>query len=284
LQGTARVLTLDGVTPPPQKSGIGRAVSFLKPYFIGLAGSIYLFAIGWTRRSNRAAIVELGHHFGYRHESREKEELPLVALSALVDETVALDIREIDAVDGNLTERELITICRLIRSADASRLFEFGTFDGRTTRNMVANSGPASLVYTLDLPRGGAGATLSPIHRDEIQYATRQASGDRFRGTDEASRIVQLEGDSGSFDFSQFERRMDFVFIDASHTFEYVINDSLHAIEMLGEHGGTIVWHDYSRWDGVTAALNELRRKHSAFKDIVHVADTTLAVLRLPAS
>jgi predicted O-methyltransferase YrrM len=278
------VLKLDGVTPPPQKSGIGRAVSFLKPYFIGLAGSVYLFAIGWTRLRNRAAIVELGHHFGYHHESREKEELPLVALSALVQEPVALDIREIDAVDGNLTERELITICRLIRVSHPNTLFEFGTFDGRTTLNMAANSGPASKVYTLDLPRGRAGTTAAPIHRDEIQYATGQTSGERFRGTDAATHIVQLEGDSGTFDFSPFKGRMDFVFIDASHTFEYVVNDSLHAIEMLGAGGGAIVWHDYGRWDGVTAALNELRRRHPAFNDVVHVAGTTLAVLRVPAN
>jgi predicted O-methyltransferase YrrM len=278
------VLKLEGATPPRLKGGTGRAVSFLKPYFIGLTGSVYLFTVGWIRRRNRAAIVELGHHFGYHHESREKEELPLVALRALVEDTVALDIREIDAVDGNLTERELITVCRLIRGLHPSRLFEFGTFDGRTTLNMAANSGPASLVYTLDLPRGGARATVAPIHRDEVQYATGRTSGERFLGTDAASRIVQFNGDSGTFDFSQFEGRMDFVFIDASHTFEYVINDSLHAIEMLEPGGGTIVWHDYGRWDGVTAALNELRRKHPAFTDVVHVAGTTLAVLRILAT
>jgi predicted O-methyltransferase YrrM len=280
----ARVLKLDGVTPPRPKSGARRAVSFLKPYLIGLAGSAYLFTIGWTRLRNRAAIVELGHHFGYRHESREKDELPLVALSALAQESMALDIREIDAVDGNLSERELIAVCRLIRASHPKALFEFGTFDGRTTLNMVANSGPASKVYTLDLPRGGAAATLAPIHRDEVQYATRQASGERFRGTDAERSIVQLEGDSGTFDFSPFEGGMDFILIDASHTFEYVINDSLHAIEMLEPGGGTIVWHDYGRWDGVTAALNELRRVHPAFEDVVHVAGTTLAVLRIPAT
>jgi predicted O-methyltransferase YrrM len=149
---------------------------------------------------------------------------------------------------------------------------------------MVANSGPAANVYTLDLPRGGAVATAAPIHRDEIQYATGQTLGERFRRTDAETHIVQLEGDSGTFDFSPFEGRMDFVFIDASHTFEYVVNDSLHAIEMLGAGGGIIVWHDYGRWDGVTAALNELRKRHPAFNDVVHVAGTTLAVLRVPAS
>jgi hypothetical protein len=74
---------------------------------------------------------------------------------------------------------------------------------------------------------------------------------------------------------------MDFVFIDASHTFEYVINDSLVALKLLRESGGTIVWHDYGRWDGVTAALHELRSREPAFRDVVQVAGTTLAVLRV---
>jgi predicted O-methyltransferase YrrM len=160
-------------------------------------------------------------------------------------------------------------------------LFEFGTFDGRTTLNLALNSAPGATVYTLDLPRTALSTAVAPIHRDEAQYADKPESGARYRGTEAEPRIIPLEGDSGSFDFTAYEGKIDFVFIDASHTFDYVINDSLEALRLIGSRAGTIVWHDYGRWDGVTAALHELKRKHDAFAGLRQIAGTTLAVVEV---
>jgi predicted O-methyltransferase YrrM len=201
-----------------------------------------------------------------------------VALTHLVPGDSLIDVRAIDAVDGNVSERELITICRLIRAAQPANLFEFGTFDGRTTLNMVVNAGPGATVHTLDLPQSELPSAAARIHAHEVIYADKAQSGERFRGTDAESSIVQLYGDSGQFEFGEYYGKMDFVFIDASHTFDYVVNDSLHALRMLTPRG-TIVWHDYGRWDGVTAVLNQLRRKRSEFHSLVSIAGTTLAVL-----
>lgn len=191
-----------------------------------------------------------------------------------------IDVRAVDAVDGNVSERELITICRLLRSIQPARLFEIGTFDGRTTLNMAVNAAPGAVVHTLDLPRSEIPTAASRIHAHEIVYADKPRSGQRYRGTEAEQSIVQLYGDSGTFDFTPFYGAIDFVFIDASHTFDYVVNDSLHALRMLTSEGGTIVWHDYGRWDGVTAALNQLRRKHREFESLVSVEGTKLAVLQ----
>jgi predicted O-methyltransferase YrrM len=274
------VLTLDDAKAPGNKGALARAVSFVRPYLIGVAGSAYLFSVGWMRPKNRAAIVELCHHFGYRHESREPAELPIIPLSDLIPANSLIDVRAIEAVDGNVTERELVTICRLVRSLQPNKLFEFGTFDGRTTLNMAVNAAPDATAYTLDLPQSAVAHSVGRIHRHEARYAEKAASGGRFRGSDAESRIVQLFGDSGAFDFTPYHGVIDFVFIDASHTFDYVVNDSLQALSMLRSSGGTIVWHDYGRWDGVTAALNELRKKHEAFAPLARLEGTTLALLR----
>lgn len=275
------MLTAEDLEAPPTKGAVGRAVSFLRPYLLGAAGSAFLFAAGWTRPKHRAAIVELCHHFGYRHESREPAELPAIPLSQLVPADTTIDVRAIDAVDGNVSERELITICRMMRSIQPAKLFEIGTFDGRTTLNMAVNAAPGAVVHTLDLPRSEIPTAASRIHAHEIVYADKPQSGQRFRGTDAEPSIVQLYGDSGTFDFTPFYGAIDFVFIDASHTFDYVVNDSLHAVRMLNPEGGTIVWHDYGRWDGVTAALNQLRSKRKEFESLVSVEGTTLAMLDL---
>ena len=282
-RGALSVLSLNGLEPPREKSGVLRALSFLRPYLIGVAGSAYLFSVGWLRWKNRAAIVELDHHFGYHHESREPAELPVITLRELVPGDALVDVRAIDAVDGNVSEYELIAICRLVQKLRPKSLFEFGTFDGRTTLNLAVNADPDARVFTLDLPAAAIDSAASPIHRHELRYAKKTSSGERYRGTDAETRIVQLYGDSGTFDFDPYYGQIDFVFIDASHTFDYVVNDSLHALRMLRPSGGTIVWHDYGRWDGVTAALNQLRVTHESFAAVAHLDGTTLAVLGVSA-
>jgi hypothetical protein len=94
-------------------------------------------------------------------------------------------------------------------------------------------------------------------------------------------RITQLYGDSGTFAFEPYYDSVDLVFVDASHAYEYVVNDSLHALRMLRGGRGTIVWHDYSRWDGVTGALNDLRERHKSFAGLEWIEGTTLALLSL---
>ena len=255
-------------------------MGFIRPWAFGLAGAIYLFAVGWTKSKHRAAIVELCRHFGYSYDVRERASLPTVSAVDIAPSTALVDVREIDAADGNVSERELIIICRIVRSMAPQNLFELGTFDGRTTLNLAANASPQSKISTLDLPRESLGESAAPIHLHEVRFVNKSRSGARYEGTDVEWKIEQLYGDSGKFDFEPYYDRIDFVFVDASHTYEYVINDSLHALKMLRGGRGVILWHDYSRWDGVTRALNDLRRKHPAFSQLMRIESTTLAVLR----
>jgi hypothetical protein len=274
------VLALEDVAPPPRRGGASRAIGFLRPYLFGAGSAAYLFALGWIRPRNRGLIVELSRHFGYTYNVHEQAAVPLVALDELTDETVPIDVRALDSVDGNVSDRELIAICRLVRKARPTLVFEFGTFDGRTTLNIAANAPAQATVYTLDLPADQSDRSAVPLDTRELRYATKPESGARFKGSEMDAKIVQLYGDSGTFDFSPHEGRIDFVFVDGSHVYEYVVNDSLQAVRMLRQGHGTIVWHDYSRWDGVTRALNDLRRRHPAFGGLRWLEGTTLAVLR----
>lgn len=274
------MLTLADLEPPAPKGAIARAISFLRPYLLGVAGSAYLFTVGWMRPKNRAAIVELVHHFGYHHESREPVLLPAIAIGDLAPADCPIDLRAIESVDGNVTDRELVHICRIVSNLEPAKLFEFGSFDGRTTLNLAVNAGKDAVVYTLDLPQSAIETASKPIHRDEVRYADKATSGERYHGTEAEGRIVQLYGDSGTYDFTAYYGNIDLVFVDASHTFDYVVNDSLHALRMLRPSGGTIIWHDYSRWDGVTGALNQLYVKHPSFSNLRQITGTTLAVLR----
>jgi predicted O-methyltransferase YrrM len=160
---------------------------------------------------------------------------------------------------------ELASLAWLVHAINPRLIFEFGTFVGRTTRLLAMNGGPDAELYTLDLPQ------------DQVTHEI----GESFRESPEAHQIKQLYGDSREFDYSAWERRCDFVWVDACHDFNFVRNDSKQALALC-RPGGWIAWHDYrisSRWSGVTRYLREL---HRSYPGIRHLRGTTIAVLQKP--
>ncbi|MEO8576767.1 MAG: class I SAM-dependent methyltransferase [Gemmatimonadales bacterium] len=273
------MLTSPGLDAPAERGRLVRTVSFVKPYVVGLVGSIALFLGGWATWKGRAIIVELCRHFGYDYITRESPALPRVSVDSVSPDSTRIAIAAVQSVDGNVTDRELVTISRLVVARGAKTIFEFGTFDGRTTLNLAINAGSDARVFTLDLPAESTSSTSAPLHPHETRYAEKPVSGARYRGTEVESAITQLYGDSGTFDFAPYRGSVDFVFVDGSHAYRYVVNDSLRAMEML-KPGGAVVWHDYGRWDDVTRALNDLRRTRPEFAGLAWVEGTTLAVLQ----
>lgn len=148
--------------------------------------------------------------------------------------------------------------------------------------NLAANCAQGGKVFTLDLPREQAAATLLPLDVRDKVYIDKPAPGLRYRGTSFEASIVQLHGDSAAFDFSDFYGAMDFVFIDASHKYEYVMNDSRIALRLLRDGRGVIAWHDYTGWwDGVVRALEELHATEPRLAGMRHIEGTDLVYARV---
>jgi predicted O-methyltransferase YrrM len=120
-----------------------------------------------------------------------------------------------------------------------------------------------------------------PLSHDDLKYIDKSGSGLRYVGKECSNKITQLYGDSATFDFSFFWGSIDFVFVDGSHSYEYVLNDSRVALRLLKKNGGIIVWHDYDSWEGVTRALDELFVKAPEFNSLVRFKGTSLACLML---
>jgi SAM-dependent methyltransferase len=209
--------------------------------------------------------------------------LPALAPSQLLSKGVPIRILEPAPADGNISLYELIIIVDLIQTLKPTRLLEIGTFDGRTTLNMAANSSPGAVVFTLDLPKDSLNSTLLPLAPFDAKFIANQAKGSKFADSEYQSKIVQLWGDSATFDFSPFVETMDFVFIDASHSYEYALQDSRTALRLLRNQGGVVLWHDYDTpwWPGVTRALNDLFVQGGAFGGLRHIEGTALAYLAL---
>ena len=181
--------------------------------------------------------------------------------------------------DGNVRVSELAMLALAAADVPAgSEIVEIGTFDGRTALNLAINARPGVSIATLDLPADQASALA--IEDSERRYVDKPAPGARLRSCGDAwrayaGRVVQLRGDSATFDWSPHLGRAGLVFVDGSHAYDYVRKDSETALRLvrLVRPGGVVLWHDYGVWPGVNQALEELDVGRGL--GLVHIAGTS---------
>ena len=147
---------------------------------------------------------------------------------------------------------DMMFVVAIAKYRQAKRLFEFGTSTGRTTCGL-ASIGEDAEVFTLNLPPE-ADQRYGPYIGKLIETCP-------YR-----HRIRQLFGDSRDFDTKPYTKSMDYVFVDADHSYEGVKSDTKKAFEMLAP-GGIVVWHDYApKSPGVYGYLSELSEARSLFR------------------
>lgn len=261
-----------------------KLINFFVRYLVSAAANIVLALTGWLPRF-RADCYEAAYRLGWRKrpivESGEHKLLiPEGKVADLVKDPVPVKVLEQDAADGNVSGYELLVISQLIAARKPRTCFEIGTFDGRTTLNLAVNADPECHVYTLDLPPQELDKTKLEIATGDSKFIDKEASGTRFSSSPLARNITQLYGDSATFDYSPYEGKMDVVFVDGAHSYDYVKSDTEVALRLLKPEGGLILWHDYSSpyWKDLTLAMNELYQDNPEFKTMRHVTGTVLVV------
>lgn len=212
-----------------------------------------------------------------------RRRLPGLAWSQFVARRPVLLV-EPEKRDGNVSMSELAVLAQIAAAVPAgSDIIEIGTFDGRTTLNLAVNSRRAVSIFTLDLP-GGADTALA-VETSERRYIDKPQPGARLRDCAApwwvyADRVIQLIGDSATFDWLAYFGRAGLVFVDGAHSYDYVRKDSETALALVRPEG-VVIWHDYGVWPGVTSALEELERERGL--DLRHIRGTSLVVWRAPA-
>ena len=155
---------------------------------------------------------------------------------------------------------DMLYVCAIAAVRQAKRIFEFGTYRGQTTCGLASIAEDAA-VWTLNLP---------PESSDRYS----QYIGEFIKTSPCRSRIHQLYADSYAFDTTPYRDSMDFVFVDADHSYPAVKNDTEKALQMLRK-GGAIVWHDYAgKSPGVYKFIEEFSRERPVFR----IKDTCLIV------
>jgi len=192
--------------------------------------------------------------------------IPKRPFSDILKNIQPVNIAEPEFSGGNVTLYELFVIsCIASKLGKKNRkVFEIGTFNGRTTLNIALNTSKLTKIYTLDLPRDKRDSSFADVCLlfDKDKYKEIQ------------ERIVTLYGDSMNYDFQSLNILYDMIFIDGDHSYDGCLNDSNKVSKILKEDG-LIIWHDYLAWDGVTKYLNE---QYEQGRELIHIEDTTIVV------
>ncbi len=135
----------------------------------------------------------------------------------------------------------------LIKAVDPKTIFEIGTYNGFTTLHLAVNSQPSCRIFTLDLPEDFDARQASQFSYDDllvVQLSQKTVLHRYYKGHPLEGKIKELFGDSSRYDYSPYEGKMDVVFIDGNHSFQFVKKDTENAFKMLSNQG-IIVWHDF---------------------------------------
>jgi predicted O-methyltransferase YrrM len=175
--------------------------------------------------------------------------------------------------DGGGTRlEELVYLAATTRLLRPRKIFEIGTFKGRTTTVFALNA-PDAEILTLDLPPD-AEAAAGYIDSDAALVRDRNL-GQFIAQYGVEAHCRQVLGDSKAFDPRPHAGTVDLAFIDGAHTYDYVKNDTAKAAVMMSPDG-LIFWHDYGgkgTFRGITDYLHELNTRFPVYR----IFGTTLA-------
>jgi hypothetical protein len=150
---------------------------------------------------------------------------------------------------------ERLFLALVARSRSQLPCFEIGTASGNTTALLAANT--SAVVYTLDLSDSDDNSpALTRLGSDDDVRAARKRA--EFLANEPNANIVELIGDSASFDYSEYRDRIGLFFVDGAHSFEYVRSDTMNACWCCGEDS-VIVWDDFTTTRDVTRFIRTLK-------------------------
>ena len=155
---------------------------------------------------------------------------------------------------------ELYILCCLAKTINAKKIFEIGTYEGKTIANISHNVADDADLFTLD-------------------FSQAEIIGRFIRDDKRASGMVKIfSGSSLTFDFSPFYDEINLMYIDGGHTYRCALLDSENAVKCVKD-GGFIVWHDFFNnkgYLGLVQAIFEICRNYNF---VLHWIDGTRFVI-----
>lgn len=173
-------------------------------------------------------------------------------------------------IDSKVTRpMETQILSALVHYFSPQSVFEIGTYNGFTTYHFAINSPPNCVVHTLDLPPSFNASEKKGYSYDDlmvVELSLEYTKNRIYQNYPEKNKVRELFGDSSQYDFSPYKGKIDLVFIDGNHSYDFVKSDTENALEMLTERG-VIIWHDYDYiiHKDVFRYLNKLSKTHKIY-------------------
>jgi Methyltransferase domain len=188
------------------------------------------------------------------------------------------------ALDGGPNIYEQFILCALVQKVKPKTVLEIGTFRGGTTWHIYENAPPDTVIYTLDLPDNEVPGDVTNLDLAANKARPFLPSSDR---------IHQILVNSQDWK-PALERKVQFAFIDADHSYKGIRNDTEKALTTLDDYA-CIAWHDSLESDygyGTLKYLLELTRQgwkifrirsmHEISGITMWMSDTMLKQLNVP--
>jgi len=182
--------------------------------------------------------------------------------------------------DGCTAPLERFMTAQLLRFFKPARIVEIGTYRGTTTRLLLDNIIAGARIYTIDLPPDASASELQAMS-DERLIIHRKVGAD-YLNHPKRGAVTQILGDT--FDpvtWEQVPDGIDFAFIDASHSYEAVRNDTEKLWPKLGKNA-VILWHDYTETVSPERGVGRYIRELMKTKEDIFLCSATDLAIRVP--
>ena len=97
-------------------------------------------------------IYDIKDHFN--NIKKRRGIIPKVGLQEIILKHTPIKLLKPIALKGNVSLLETVVINSFVKLFNPRKIFEIGTFDGRTTLNMTANSSSETKIFTFSLVFG----------------------------------------------------------------------------------------------------------------------------------
>ena len=172
---------------------------------------------------------------------------------------------------------EMLILGTVTRALRPNKVFEIGTYNGRTTSIFALNAPQNATIFTLDLPPD---TFVAEDQRDgyidtDLELVRGRKTTNFIQDLNLTDRCQQIYCDSMQFDPAPHRGSIELGFIDGAHALQYVQNDTVKMAAMMAERG-VVFWHDYGgkgRFRPLAEYLESLGREVPIYR----VLGTTLA-------
>jgi len=195
--------------------------------------------------------------------------LPVIDVANLFGNSYRENLSVFTFLDGGSMVTDIALLKSLAAQIPGCKYFEIGTWRGESAVNLAD---AADEVYTLNI-------SDEEMRRMGVNESYISQQGFFSKGK---KKIRHLRYNSRNFDFSSPGKKFDLIFIDGSHHYEDVRDDTEKIFNHLVHNDTIVVWHDYAvtpediRYEVFAGMLDGLPQ--DLHKYLYHVGHTKSAI------